>query len=143
MADPLQILSVTISAVLLVVVLELVRRHRLTEEYSLVWIACATGLLGLSLWRDSLDLVARRLGIFYPPALLILALAFFVFVICLSFSMAISRQRQQIERLVEDLALLDAEVRELRASIRAVPPADVMPRPADQGSKAASERRVG
>jgi hypothetical protein len=143
MTDPVQILSVGVSAGLLVLVLELVRRHRLTEEYSLVWIASAAGLLVLSLWRHGLDLLAARIGIFYPPALLILALALFVFVICLSFSLAISRQRQQIERLVEDVALLDAELRELRDSVGAGAAADVVPGAATEGNHARHQRRVG
>ena len=66
-----------------------------------------------------LDLPPALLGIYYPPALLILVLVFFVFVVSLYFSVVVSRQRQQIERLVEDVALLDADLRELRESDRA------------------------
>lgn len=111
--DRLQIVAVAISVALLVGVLELVRRKRLTEEYSLVWILCALALLGLSLARGMLDGIARGLGIFYPPAALLLVVILFVFVASVSFSVVISRQRQQIDRLIEDTALLEARVREL------------------------------
>jgi hypothetical protein len=38
-----------------------------------------------------------------------------VFVASLCFSVIVSRQRQQIERLIEETAILTAEVRELRS----------------------------
>jgi hypothetical protein len=107
-----QVLAIVVSTVLLVVVLELVRRHLLGEEYALVWILGAIAMLTLSLWSGALDAAATWLGVRYGPALLLLILAFLVFVGLLFFSVVVSRQRTQIERLIEDVALLDAQVRE-------------------------------
>ena len=111
--DRLQVIAVAISLALLLGVLELVRRKKLTEEYSFVWILCALALIGLSLARGLLDRIALELGIFYPPAALLLVVIVFVFVASVSFSVVISRQRQQIDRLIEDTALLDVRLREL------------------------------
>jgi hypothetical protein len=112
--DLVQLVSIVVSAALLVLVVELVRRRRLTEEYSFIWIICAGALLALSLWRNLLDLSAAALGVHYPPAVLLLGLTFFVVLVSLYFSIVVSRQRQQIERLVEELALLEADVRALK-----------------------------
>ena len=117
--DRLQVAAVAISVALLIGVLELVRRKKLTEEYSFVWILCALALLGLSMARGLLDRIALGLGIYYPPAALLLVVILFVFVASVSFSVVISRQRQQIDRLIEDTALLDARVRELEDAGRA------------------------
>jgi len=114
MNHTVQIVAVAVSLGFLLAVLELVRRRRLTEEYSFLWIGFALLLLVLSLWREILHAVARWLGVYYPPAVLLLALLLFVFVASLYFSVVISRQRRQIERMVEDLAILAAEVREVR-----------------------------
>jgi len=108
-----QVVAIAVSAALLAIVIELVRRRKLTEEYSFVWILCAIALLSLSLWRDLLHVVAHWLGVFYPPAVLLLVLTVFVFVACLYFSVVVSRQRQQIERLAEEQAILAARQREL------------------------------
>ena len=54
--------------------IDLVRRRKLTEEYSFIWILCAAALLVLSLWRDILHVTARWLGVYYPPAVLLLVL---------------------------------------------------------------------
>lgn len=142
MSDLVQVLAVSTSALLLVVVLELVRRRRLREEYSFIWIGCAAALLLLSLWRELLHLAARLLDVHYPPALLLLLLILFVFVASLHFALVASRQRQQIEALVEEVALLDAEVRALRDSVGAVPAPEVIPRAAQHGSQATAERHL-
>jgi hypothetical protein len=117
MPDLIQVISVGASLLLLLLVLDLVRRKKLTEEYSFVWIVCALSLLGLSVGRRLLDAVALSLGIYYPPAALLLVLIFFVFVASLSFAVVVSRQRTQIERLIEDAAILEARVRELQALV--------------------------
>jgi len=120
--DPVQLVSIVVSAGLLVLVVELVRRRRLTEEYSFIWIVCAGALLALSLWRNVLDLSAAILGVHYPPAVLLLVLTFFVVIVSLYFSVVVSRQRQQIDRLVEELALLESDVRALKSQRPAEPP---------------------
>jgi hypothetical protein len=116
-SDLVQVVATAISLALLGLVIELVRRRKLTEEYSFIWIAGALALLGLSLWRGVIDRVASWLGVYYPPAILVMAVILFGFVVSLYFSVVISRQREQIERLVEELALLDAEQRRLARAV--------------------------
>jgi hypothetical protein len=143
MTDLVQIIAVSISIALLLLVLELVRRGKLTEEYSFIWIGCSIALIVLSVWRNSLHTAAHALGIYYPPAVLILVLGFFVFVGSLYFSVVVSRQRQQIEHMVEELALLEADVRRLRDSIRAVASDEMVPGPAGHGRETGDQWRVG
>ncbi len=88
-------------------------------------------------------MAAHGLGIFYPPAVLILVLIFFVFVVSLYFSVVISRQRLQIEQLVEELALLEAEIREMQAASGAVAAGHVVPGASRERRQAADERRLG
>ena len=114
MTDRIQLVALAISIPLLILVLELVRRRKLTEEYSFLWILSALGLLGLALKRDVLDSSARWLGVYYPPALLLLVLILIVFVASLCFSVIVSRQRAQIERLIEETAILSAELDTLK-----------------------------
>jgi hypothetical protein len=111
-----QVAAIAGSLLLLALVLELARRRRLSDEYAVTWIAGAIVLLALSVFRGSLDRIAIWLGIHYPPALLLLALVGLGFVGALSFSIVVSRQRRQIERLVQDVAILEAELRALKKS---------------------------
>ena len=126
MIDRVQLVAIAVSVVLLAVVLELVRRRKLVEEYSLLWILGSFAILALSIWRGMLDLAARQLGVFYPPSLLLLLVIVIVFVTLLWFSVVLSRQRKQIDRLMEETAILGAEIRDLRARDPGVP-ADGLP----------------
>jgi hypothetical protein len=109
----IQSVAIATSLLLLIFVVDLVRRGRLREEYSFIWIVCALALVVLSVWRGLLDRVAAELGIHYPPALLLLVLVVFVFLGFLHASVVMSRQRGQIERLVEEVAILNARCRAL------------------------------
>jgi len=105
------------SVVLLLLVLELVRRRRLAEEYSALWIVSSLVLIGISLRRDVLDSAATWLGVYYPPAVLVLMLVAISSVASLSFSVILSRQQRQIDRLIEENAIMAAELRELRREL--------------------------
>ena len=114
MIERIQVVALVVSIVLLLAVLELVRRRKLTEEYSFLWILSSLALLAVSIRREILHAAARWLGVYYPPILLVMLLIVMVFVASLCFSVIVSRQRQQIERLIEETAILSAELRELR-----------------------------
>ena len=117
MSDRIGLLGAAVSVLLLIVVLELVRRRRLTEEYSFVWILASLALLGLSFSRPLIATAAEWLGVYYPPAVLLLALLTLVFAALLYFTVVASRQRTQIERLVEEVSILAAEVRDLQKKL--------------------------
>src|SRR5688572_29365955 len=117
MTDRVQVVAVAGSVFLLLLVLELVRRRRLAEEYSALWIVSALVLIGISLRRDLLDFAARWLGVYYPPAVLVLMLVGVISVASLSFSVIPSRQKRQINWLIEENAIMAAESRELRSDL--------------------------
>ena len=117
MTDRVQIIALAGSTLLLLLILELVRRRRLAEEYSALWIVSALVLIGISLRRDTLDFAARWLGVYYPPAVLVLMLVGVISVASLSFSVILSRQKRQINWLIEENAIMAAELRELRSDL--------------------------
>jgi hypothetical protein len=102
---------------LLLIVLELVRQRRLKEEYSLLWLLTAVVLLALSLWRSSLDLIAKLMGIFYPPTALFVIGFGFVLLLLLYFSTIISQLSGENNSLTQQIAILDWRVRQLEEQI--------------------------
>ena len=140
MTDRVQVVALTSSVLLLLLVLELVRRRRLSEEYSAIWIVLALVLIGTSLRRDVLDVAARWLGVYYPPAVLVLMLVAVISVASLSFSVILSRQKRQIDLLIEENAIMGAELRELRSDFDARRGRPLERPPTDRiGAVAASE----
>ena len=93
--------------------LELVRRRALMERYALLWLFCAVVVLGLAVWQDALNVIARQLGIVSAPnALFFVALAF-ILLLLLHFSAAMSRLADQSKVLAQRQAILEQRLTEL------------------------------
>ena len=130
MTDVVQLVSIVVSASLLVTIIELVRRRRLSEEYlAHLDRVCRRAFRALAVAEcaGSCSICAGRP---LPAAVLLLVLTFFVVIVSLYFSVVVSRHRQDIEKLVEEVALLDEQVRRLRSSALILP-ADAVLRPPD------------
>jgi hypothetical protein len=103
------------SLVLLIAVLELVRRRRLREKYALLWILTAIVLLVLSLWRGAVTSIATALGVSYGPTVLFAVGALFVLVVLLHYSTVISALTDRTVVLSQQMALLEERLRKLEA----------------------------
>lgn len=99
-----------LSILLVVFILELVRRRQLREEYSLLWLVVGILMFVMVLWKSALDLVARMVGIYYPPSALFLLGLVFIVVLLLHFSTVISRLTEQNKELAQEIALLRHKV---------------------------------
>lgn len=114
MIDRSIIFAVGASLIALLVVLELVRRRHLSEEYSLLWLATAVVMLIVGVWRDLLHGLADLVNIEYPPNLLFLLAALFLLFIQLYLSTVITKLTRENKEIAQQLALLRYEVGELR-----------------------------
>jgi hypothetical protein len=101
------------SLVLLVAVLELVRRRRLREKYALLWILTAIVLLVLSVWRGAVTSIATALGVSYGPTVLFAVGALFVLVVLLHYSTVISALTDRTVMLAQKIASLEQRIDEL------------------------------
>jgi len=100
------------SILLLLVVLELIRKRRLKERYALLWLATGVVLLVLSLWREGLNTIAGWLGVTsYPPAVLFAVATLFILLVLLDYSTVISKLADQNTVLAQRLALLEERLR--------------------------------
>jgi hypothetical protein len=100
------------AVLLLVVILELVRSRRLQERYALLWVMTSVVLLVFALWRDGLNVLARTVGIAYPPSALFLIAALFILVVLLHYSTVISELAERNLLLAQRIALLEQKLKE-------------------------------
>jgi hypothetical protein len=112
----IDLVAVVVSAVLLGYIVEAVRRRRLREEYSILWLATATVLLLLALIRPALDLLARALGIISPVNALFVVGFAFTTIILLHFSTVVSRLSRENRELAQRYALLVHQLEEKEAT---------------------------
>jgi len=98
--------SICASAGFLLYILEMVRRRKLREEYSILWLFGSAVILVLSLKKDWLDSLARAVGIVYPPSFLFLVGILFILLILIHFSIAISKRHQMNKKMAQEIALM-------------------------------------
>jgi hypothetical protein len=101
------------SLVLLIAVLELVRRRRLREKYALLWILTAIVLIVLSAWRGAVNAIAVTLGVSYGPAVIFAVGALFVLVVLLHYSTVISALTDRSVVLAQKVAMLEQRLETL------------------------------
>ncbi len=106
----LQIVSIGATLALFLLVFELVRRRRLMERYALLWLFSTVVLLGLAVWKQLLEEVARAIGIFYAPSALFAVALGFILVILLHFSLVLSRLSDQSKVLAQRVGLLQERI---------------------------------
>ena len=117
------IIGVVASALLILVVLELIRGRRLKERYALLWLATGAVLLVLSAWREALNTIAGWLGVTgYPPAVLFAVATLFILLVLLHYSTVLSRLDDENVRLAQEVALIRARLRELETTELPVEP---------------------
>jgi hypothetical protein len=102
----ISVIAVLASAVLLFYILEMVRRRKLREEYSILWLVGGMIILVFSLKKDWLEWVSDAAGIYYPPSFLFLIGMFFILLILIHFSITISRLYQMNKKIAQEIALL-------------------------------------
>jgi hypothetical protein len=107
-----RIVAIAVTAGLILLILELVRRKRLMERYALLWLFSAVVLLLLAAWKGLLSTLAFDVGIHYPPALLFAAAFGVELILLLHFSLAVSSLTDQNKILAQRLALLQRRLDE-------------------------------
>ncbi len=106
MSPRLQVSIVLMSLVILIGIIELVRRRRLREEYSFLWLVTGFGLFALALFPDILLFISRFVGTELPVNAIFLFGLVFVMLILLYFSLRISSLTTQVKNLAQEVTLL-------------------------------------
>lgn len=119
MLDRAMLFGLAAAIATMLFVLELVRRRKLREEYSLLWLATAVVLIVLSVSRPLLDVLANLVGIFYPPSALFLVAMVFVLFILLHFSTVLTRLTQENKENAQQIALLRWQLEQTQKALAA------------------------
>ncbi len=107
-----QVLSVIVGLTLIGVVFDLVRRRKLKEEYSLLWIIAGVVVLVFAIWYDLLLAITRLIGAVAAPSTIFFLGVIFLALISLHFSVRISVLSGQVKTLVQEFTLLKDRIEE-------------------------------
>jgi hypothetical protein len=95
-------------------VLDLVRRRRLSEEYSLLWVVATVTVAILGFSTPVLRAITRALGILYEGSTVFFFGLAFTIAMLLHVSIKLSRLGQENHALTRELALVRHELEQLR-----------------------------
>ena len=111
----IQIIVGTLSVLLLLFTFQMIKKGRLREEYSILWLSIGIVVLAFSLWPNFFlsRFFAKITGIFYLSAIVLTAF-FFLLLIVLHFSVVISKLTGQNKDLAQRHALLELEFKEFK-----------------------------
>jgi hypothetical protein len=128
----IQIVVMLFALGLLGVIVEVVRRRRLSENYALLWIG--VGLVGLVLGaaRPLVDEVSSELGIVFGTSLVFALACLFLTIVCINLSVHVSRLEERVEVLAQELALQSPAAGVAPEGDEAGPDGDPAAAPGDQ-----------
>lgn len=113
----LQIFAIVFSLVLLLFIIELIRKNKLKEGYSILWFLISIALLVISVWTDLLAQLSYMVGVDYEPAMLLAVMVLGVIVLMIHFSVLVSGFDHKNKSLAQNTGLLFWEIREQRKEI--------------------------
>lgn len=95
-------------------VLELIRRRKMTLKYSLSWLAIAVLVVFLALNKTALFHLSSAAGFTLPSNFIFFVILMFFVFLSLLLTVYVNEQNSRVERLNQTVALLDAEIKELK-----------------------------
>lgn len=100
-----RILAAILAIAFMLLILELIRRDRLQERYSVIWFVAGLGMLAGAAFPGLLQVVADAMGVRDTNVALFSIVLFFLLGLALNFSVIMSKQAAQITRLAQERAL--------------------------------------
>jgi hypothetical protein len=112
----IQIVSIVCTFLFLLIVFRLIIQKKLREEFSIIWIFCAIFLNLFAFWRGGIEVLAKFFGVYYPPAIIFIFLFFALIVYCLHLSLIVSRHRNEIKNLTQEVALINEVLNKIKSN---------------------------
>ena len=106
--------AIIVAVLLILLIVELIRRRKLREEYALVWLAVGIGIVLLVWQYGILERVTHLIGAVMPTTTLFLFAFFFLLVMAMHFSIKLSKLTGQIKDLTQEIGILRSELESRR-----------------------------
>jgi len=104
-----KIFAILTSFLLFITIIHLVKKGKLREEYSWLWLLTGFVILALVIWYDLLLLLTELIGAVLPTTTLFIFGIIFLVLIILHFTIKISAMTNQIKNLSQKISLLEAQ----------------------------------
>ena len=104
---------IVVCCFIFICILDLVRRRELREEYSWLWLITSLSLFILVIKYSWLETISNLIGAVVPTTTLFIGAMIFLLLLSVQFSVRISKLTNQVEKLVQENALLRHKIEEM------------------------------
>lgn len=101
-----RIVALLVAMGLFFAVFEAVRRRRLSESLTPIWLTCALAVLVLAINLNLLEAMTRLIGAWTPSSTVFFFALLFLLAISLSYAVVLTRLGRQVARLAQEIAML-------------------------------------
>jgi hypothetical protein len=115
-----QIIAILSAIGLFLFILELVRRRRLREEYSLVWLLSAFLYLSIAIFPQISIWISRLIGTENTSIAFVFLGLQFVILLLLQYSVRLSRLTDRVKDLTQLTSILDGENKRLEEQVNSL-----------------------
>lgn len=107
-----KLLSIILSLILMGFILVLVKKRKLREEYSLLWLITGITIFCFAASEQLIYFIAHLVKAISPVSVIYLLGIMFLMILCLHFSVTISSLKTKLKELTQQIALLEVSHKE-------------------------------
>ncbi len=116
------LLAALAAVVILIFIVDLLRRGVLREKYAVLWIFVSAVAILFALVPSTLEWLTQTAGVSYQSNMVFFLTIVLLVLVSVHLSYELSRHEARIRRLAEEVALLDEEMERLRGRLDAESP---------------------
>jgi hypothetical protein len=113
-----QMVAAFLALAMFIFCVDLVRRRKLKEEYSLLWIGVTAAMTVLAFWGDLLVTISRLMGALNANSIIFLFGLGFLTLVAVHYSIRLSDLTDRNKDLAQSVAILSSEIEELKREKR-------------------------
>lgn len=104
--------AIIFSIAFIIFIINLVRKNKLDEKYSILWLFASGVILIVALFPSIITIIAQKFNVFYPPTLMLLFAIIVLGAYIVHITVVITKQNKMIVKLTQELGILKEEINE-------------------------------
>ena len=97
---------------IIVLIIHFIKKDKMNLKYAIIWFISLFVLLIFTIFPEVLGLLTKLVGIQVSSNFLFALLISFLFIMCISLTIIVSQQKDQIRKLIQEVSLLKSDKNE-------------------------------
>lgn len=102
--------AIAFSIIFIIFILNLVRKNKLDEKYSVLWLFFSIIILIVSIFPQIIIVISKLFNVYYPPTLMLLFAILIIGAYIVHIIITITKQNKMIVKLTQEIAILNQKI---------------------------------